>query len=226
MNRLSCWLIRKRMVEYLCGELSGEKGRRVASHLETCPDCRKVWEGMKMTADVIKDLPLPEPPGAFWDFYAKRVTARISENPRRHPIEGFYGFKKILIPVVSFLLFVSISLGGTRSYLIEKEITRNHELYQNVETIWNLDLIDPWIQDEVLFSEPIDQSSQAETPAFSKGEIRQQFHKFRRLPVSERNLILANYQKWTGYTKERQIVSKQVHHILQATNHPALKKLK
>ena len=225
MNRLSCRLTRRKMVEYLYGELSGEKSRCVASHLEACPDCRKVWEGMKRTVDAVKGLPRPEPPAAFWDFYAGRVTARISENPRRLPVEGLYGFKKILIPIISFLLFVSISLGGARSYLMEKEITRNHELYQNVETIWNLGLIDQFIQDEVLFSEPIDQPNPPEPRVRSKQEIRQRFHKFRNLPVAEQNLILANYQKWTGYTKDRQIASKRIHHILKTANHPALKRL-
>jgi hypothetical protein len=214
------------MVEYLYGELFGEKDRRVASHLEVCPDCRKVWEGMKITADTVKDLPQAEPPAAFWDFYAERVTARISENRRRRPIEGLYGFKKILVPAVSFLLLVSISLGGTRSYLINKEITRNHELYQNVETIWNLDLVDQLNQDNVLFSEPLDQTYQADTTTLSEGEMRQQFHKFRRLPVSDQNLILANYQKWTGYSKDKQVTSKQIHHALETANHPALKRLK
>ena len=226
MNRLSCWLTRKRLVEYLYGELSGEKGRRVDSHLEACPDCRKVWEGMQTTADAVKGLPWPEPPAAFWDFYAGRVMKRISETRTRRHFGNRYSYKKLLLPVISFLLFVSISLGGARSYLIKQEISRNHELYQNAETIWNLDLIDQFIQDEVLFSEPIDQPNPPELRVISEKEIRRRFPKFQRLPVSEQNLILANYQKWTGYTKDRQIVSKQIHHALKTANYPALKRLK
>ena len=222
-------MTRRRLVEYLYGELSGEKGRRVASHLEACPDCRKVWEGMKTTADAVKGLPLPEPPATFWEFYAGRVMKRISETKTRRHFRNLYGYKKLLLPVISFLLFISISLGGARSYLIKKEITRNHELYQNMETIWNLDLIENLVdqvnQGSVLFSGLLDQPSQAEA-ALSKGEIRQRFHKLRNLPVSEQNLILANYQRWTDYTEDRQIVSKQIHHVLKTANHPALKSLK
>lgn len=225
MNRFGCWLTRKGLVEYLYGELSGEKKNRIASHLETCSCCRKVWEDMKTAADKADRLTQPEPPAAFWDFYAKRVTARISENLQHRPIKDLHNFKKFLVPVISFLLFVSISLGGTRSYLIKQEISRNQELYRNVETIWNLDLINQFIQDEVLFSEPTDQPNPPELRVRSKKEIRQRFHKFQNLPVAEQNLILTNYQKWTGYSKDRQIVSKQIHHILKTANYPALKKL-
>ena len=110
MTRLSCWLIRRRLVEYLYGELSGEKGRCVASHLEACSDCRKVWEGMKTAVDAVKDLPRPEPPAAFWDFYTGRVMKRISETKTRKHFGNLYGYKKLLLPSLSVLLFFSIFL--------------------------------------------------------------------------------------------------------------------
>ena len=226
MNKLGCWLTRKRLVEYLYGELSGEKKNRITSHLETCSRCRKIWDGIKTATDAADRLIQPEPPGAFWDYYSKRVTARISENRRRRPVESLYGFKKFLVPSLSFLLLFSILLGGARYYRIDQEITRNRELYQNVEEIWNLDLIDQLIQDEVVFSEPANQPNPTELRVRSKKEVRQQFHKFRNLPVSEQNLILANYQKWTGYPESKQIATKRIYRILNTADHPALKKLK
>jgi hypothetical protein len=216
-------------VEYLCGELSKEKGRRVAYHLEACPDCRKVGEGMKMAADAVKGLPLPEPPAAFWDFYAGRVMKRISETRTRRHFGNLYGYKKFLLPSLSVLLFFSIFLGSTNFYQVNREIEKHRELLQNVETIWNLDLVEDLVeqlnQGNVLFSEPLDQPYQAETTALSKGDIWRRFHKFQQLPVSEQKLILANYQKWTGYPKPRQVTSKRIYCILKTADHPALKRL-
>ena len=225
MNKPGCWLTRKRLVEYLYGELSGKRKNRVASHLETCSRCRKAWENIKTAADAADRLTRTEPPAAFWDFYSGRVIARISANHRLQPVKNLYGFKKFLVPSLSFLLVFSIFLGGARSYRIDREITRNRELYQNVEEIWNLDLIDHLIQDEVIFSEPIDQPHELDKVARSKKEIRQRYHKFQNLPVAEQNRILTNYQKWTGYPESRQTTTKRIYRILKTANHPDLKRL-
>lgn len=226
MSRFGCWLTRRRLVEYLYGELSTEGSNRIKFHLEACSSCRKVWEELKLVSSVADTVRQDEPPAAFWEFYSGRVIARISEAKTHRRFGNFYGYKRILLPSLSLLLFFSIFLGSTSLYQVNREIEKHRELLQNVETIWNLDLVDELNQDQVFFSEPLDQPCKSEAVKLSKGDIWKRLHKFQQLPIAEQNLILANYEKWSVYPVDKRVISKRIYHILKNAGHPALKKLK
>ena len=63
------------------GRLSGEERRLVASHLETCPDCRQALKELEEVTSMVRALP---PIGAPWSvehrarelghFHARRIT--------------------------------------------------------------------------------------------------------------------------------------------------------
>ena len=72
---------------YLDEELSGEERARVASHLETCDQCRGRFRGLRVTVEMVRDLdPLLAPEGL-----REAVGARLSGagTPRAWSLPGF-----------------------------------------------------------------------------------------------------------------------------------------
>ena len=225
MKRFACFLFKKRLVSYLYGEATARQEQLVKAHLKTCPFCRKIWEEMKTVSEATKPAFEPETPAAFWEFYPKRVMAKISEEKVSKRSYTERKFKKILVLSSSALVFLVVILGSTRFYLVEKEIKKNHELYQNLEVVWNLDLINQVIEDEVFAPELLKQTTGSETLPHSKKEIHLRVHRFRRLPASERNLIIDNYQQWADYPASKKKTNQVVYYLLKVAGHPDLKEL-
>jgi len=67
---------------YLDGELLPAEAAAVQDHLLECAPCRAAYEGLRITKDLLGQLPVAEPPAEFWAAVRRpppsRAGARIS----------------------------------------------------------------------------------------------------------------------------------------------------
>jgi len=223
MKKNSCSRMRKRLVEYFYGEISGQEKEMVREHLEVCNSCRETWEGMKGILKAPDGYAEPEMTEGFWESYPKRVLDRISEEQVSRQAFRRYNPRKLLVFSTAGLLFL-LMVAGSRFYLTEREIARNPELYHNLEVIQNLDLINQVIGNQVFDPEVIQEYSETAAP-YSKRVIHHRFHQFRRLEESEKNAVFDNYQEWANYSVSDKEASRNVYNLLKAVSHPDLKQL-
>jgi hypothetical protein len=83
-----CALIQQRLPDYPDGDLSPFWKRRVASHLEVCPDCRQEAEELAEVMSVYKAHPLPEPGPDFWQGFQQELhlkLAQVNQAPETAP---------------------------------------------------------------------------------------------------------------------------------------------
>lgn len=82
---------------YVDGMLDGETMRKIAAHLDSCADCRRVYEGLSQTKALLYSLSAPSrPPQAdFWaeTYRRARLEARGSRPARALPLWNWPALK-------------------------------------------------------------------------------------------------------------------------------------
>jgi len=73
---MKCDEVRKRLDEYLDGELSTEEAAAVEEHLTACGACRAEHEALKQTVSLVRSLPKAEPPRDL----SARIEASIGQQ--------------------------------------------------------------------------------------------------------------------------------------------------
>jgi|UniRef100_A0A7C3Z2A6 hypothetical protein len=74
-----CALIQRRLPDYPDGDLSPFWKRRVAAHLEVCPDCRREWEEISEVLRLYQANPLPDPGPAFWQEFQQELHLQLAQ---------------------------------------------------------------------------------------------------------------------------------------------------
>ena len=83
-----CALIQRRLPDYPDGDLSAFWKRRVASHLEVCPDCRQEATELAEVMSLYQAQPLPDPGPAFWQDFQQELhlkLAQVNQTPEPAP---------------------------------------------------------------------------------------------------------------------------------------------
>ncbi len=77
-----CEQAREHLSAYLDKELSADLSAAVRSHLDTCPDCRRLFEGLRATADLLARLPVrAAPEGLAGDVMREMQRRSILGSP-------------------------------------------------------------------------------------------------------------------------------------------------
>jgi hypothetical protein len=71
--------LRERLSAYLEADLEESERARIEEHLEGCPDCRREYRELRHTVDLLRGLPVPDPPPELAD----RVIARLRAGEGR-----------------------------------------------------------------------------------------------------------------------------------------------
>jgi hypothetical protein len=71
--------LRERLSAYLEADLEERERARIEEHLEGCPDCRREYRELRHTVDLLRGLPVPDPPPELAD----RVIARLRAGEGR-----------------------------------------------------------------------------------------------------------------------------------------------
>jgi hypothetical protein len=112
---MTCALVRRRLSEWIDGDLESRLARRLEGHLSLCPDCAKRAHDLRTVGRLVAQLPrLESPEGA-----ASRVFDRIEmETETRRPAlvslyRGFSAARPFMLPslVPAMLVLVTILAG-------------------------------------------------------------------------------------------------------------------
>jgi hypothetical protein len=69
------------LVEKLAdGECTEPERARVEAHLAECESCQEHFRFVQALPEAARKVPLPEPPGAYWDVLPRKVMARIEKE--------------------------------------------------------------------------------------------------------------------------------------------------
>jgi anti-sigma factor RsiW len=81
----TCAAATERMHEYLDGELPENLTVAMASHLETCPECAKVFHQLRQIEEAHRqsDARLESPSEEYWQALPQRVMERVKASERR-----------------------------------------------------------------------------------------------------------------------------------------------
>ncbi|MEJ2091291.1 MAG: zf-HC2 domain-containing protein [Syntrophobacterales bacterium] len=74
-----CALIQRKLPDYPDGELSPFWKRRVAAHVEICPECRLELEELSAVVRLYQDHPLPDPGPAFWQEFEQELHLKLAQ---------------------------------------------------------------------------------------------------------------------------------------------------
>lgn len=107
---------------YVLDELTAKDNETVASHLESCLECRSHFEKMKMNMDIMKKMDdYQEPEEQFWQDFDSKLNERLSyENIRVDNPDGrnrsSYG-KTALYVAAAAILIIGIFFGWQSEFV-------------------------------------------------------------------------------------------------------------
>lgn len=113
-----CRVARKSFTAYLDQELTPRKTRWVEWHLQTCEVCRKELEELHRMTLLLRSLPGPSRPEAYWPLTLQNLRWKIQGLPRppRFPLfQRFRGLlespSQVLVPATLFFVALLNSLA-------------------------------------------------------------------------------------------------------------------
>jgi hypothetical protein len=74
-----CVLIRRLLPEYLAGDLTGRRQRRLAAHLEGCAPCRQELAELSDTVRAVQAAPAPDPGPVFWQEFSRELHLKLAQ---------------------------------------------------------------------------------------------------------------------------------------------------
>jgi hypothetical protein len=79
------------LVEKLAdGECMESERARAEAHLAECESCREHFGFVQALSEAGRKVPLPEPPGAYWDVLPRKVMARIEKEQSTQSSGGWF----------------------------------------------------------------------------------------------------------------------------------------
>lgn len=89
MTGIRCWIISRRLQEYLDGELSDRSRQIVQKHVAGCDACRHLLDDYKAQVEVASSIRLLEPPNNFTSNVMSRLELIEARHPARDPVRSF-----------------------------------------------------------------------------------------------------------------------------------------
>ncbi len=119
-----CFHISRRLPDYCEGEAPPDERARIAAHLGECADCRERSRQIRQRIDLMRQLPLLDPPDQLWDAVASDLSASEWPEPVREAFSGRrLGFsqRRLLRPVAIaatlFIIATALLLAGRSGLL-------------------------------------------------------------------------------------------------------------
>ncbi len=111
---MKCSKARKLISDYMDGELDAKKVSSFEEHLESCPECRRLFEDFDRIANKAKSLAKREPSGEVWFRIIERLKEESQEKvrPERSQRDRFLLFPVKLRYAVSAALLLLLVTGA------------------------------------------------------------------------------------------------------------------
>ncbi len=104
---MKCGIYQKEISLFLDGVLDEPVLDALRAHLDACPECRRVYEGMSAVNETLRSGPIPCPHGSLADRVKERIAARgqFHVGGRSIPLWGS-------VPLVAFLVLAALGIGN------------------------------------------------------------------------------------------------------------------
>lgn len=104
---MNCGIYRKNISLLLDGLLAEPAVGRLLAHLDSCPECREVYEGMLAVNETLKSALLSCPRGGLAERVKERIASqgRVRETGRSMPLWGS-------VPLVAALVLIALGVGN------------------------------------------------------------------------------------------------------------------
>jgi len=144
---MSCHKFQKELVAYLDGELEESLRSQLDQHLGECSACRAAKEALELTLQQLDSLPAtelsPEAKAKFWERFEREKNQNVLDQI----------FAWLHRPRIAMLLGAGVAAGivavmilvrpaGTLVSQADKVIASHIELFDDYETIRNLDVLE------------------------------------------------------------------------------------
>ncbi len=141
------------------GELDAGQRRRLEVHLAACPRCAREAASLQQILERVQALPVPEPPGGFWEDFETRVRQRVADSPLPRPsawarvtdwLGGLTGSWRIPALAAAAVLGLLVVFGLVNSRQPQRDIPpaeilavgEDLAIGQNLEVLENLDFFE------------------------------------------------------------------------------------
>ncbi len=95
---MKCSDIKEYLEDYIEDNLEDEKKREIKEHMSSCKDCKKEYENLKSSINVLSGLKTIDPPEDMW----KKVAVKISGKEKKPVIF----FRPLLVPVMVSVIII------------------------------------------------------------------------------------------------------------------------
>lgn len=104
---MNCGIYHKNISLLLDGLLAEPARGELRAHLDSCTECRRVYEGMLALNETLKTAPLPSPGRNLAARVKERVStqSRVPGNGRAMPLWGS-------VPIVAALVLIALGVGN------------------------------------------------------------------------------------------------------------------
>jgi len=136
---MNCSKVHKKILQYIDGELTGDENQAVEQHLESCNDCQKLYQKMRVSWNNLQEEKIPYQP-----FYYTRLKQRMENEAERKTNR----FKKLVLQpaiyviVLGFGIYIGILLGTglqpTNATVADADTTETEYIRDYAESqYWN-----------------------------------------------------------------------------------------
>jgi anti-sigma factor (TIGR02949 family) len=149
-TKVRCRKTRQRLSAYLDGEIPRELRKRIADHLESCPECRQAADRLQKLGPILQGIPVPTIPERLSERVLILAKKRLE---RRRPTQAWLWFtfrwwtseNAGMRAAAAVVLFTGLAAGaflgwntwqGSADTLVSPS-TRNVD----VEAFYNLDML-------------------------------------------------------------------------------------
>ncbi len=116
-----CWLVRRALGVYQDGALGHRRAQQVARHLQTCPACQRELLEWQRVTHLLRSLPGPSRPPAYWRSAVQQLQGKVQHLPRYPSRSSWLEYLRgspenpaqALVPVT----LLSMALLGTVTFL-------------------------------------------------------------------------------------------------------------
>lgn len=88
------------LIDFIEGELSPERARRIGAHIGVCETCRSYVESIKATFGLLARDSVPEPPPGYWVYLPQRAKGLARSRRRRLLLALAPGLAAVLVAAV------------------------------------------------------------------------------------------------------------------------------
>jgi anti-sigma factor RsiW len=134
---------------YLDNALGADEASWVAAHVQACPRCRRVLEGLRGADEAVRQLPAPEPSAEFERAFWNQVTTLEQKRAGPSWLKAWLGAWRPLTAAATAMLlaagaYMTLHHRNQGRSAEEVFIAENAEFLNDYDLICHLELLEAW----------------------------------------------------------------------------------